>query len=76
MELPEGVSPHCDSLVLHAPGSCSVCDLYPGRQLQRVRSGVNFTNGEQVPGNEPCPSTRRRSVEAIERWPGNRPQEG
>lgn len=58
--------PHCDDLVLHAPGECKYCDHYPDRQAERVSSGVNFT------GHGPDPASGRRPLEIINRWPGNR----
>lgn len=66
--------PHCDELVLHAPGKCEYCDLYPERQSQRVRDGVAFTGEPPTKGGpeKPCPSTQRRPLSTIERWPGNR----
>lgn len=63
--------PHCDDLVLHAPGDCKYCDLYPEDQRERTNNGINFT-GKSDPSMEPCPSTLRRPLEVIERWPGNR----
>ena len=35
--------PHCNSEVLHAPGDCFYCDLYPSRQAQRQASNTPFT---------------------------------
>jgi hypothetical protein len=35
--------PHCNSEVLHAPGDCYYCDLYPDRQAQRAASGAGFS---------------------------------
>lgn len=63
--------PHCDSRVLHAPGECEYCDLYPEMQAERVDAGVNFT-GHDDRGKAPCPATQVRSLETINRWPGNR----
>lgn len=65
--------PHCDDLVLHAPGECVHCDAYPERQRQRQLGLVNFT-GQTEAHKEACPSTYRRPLETIERWPGNRAQ--
>jgi hypothetical protein len=64
--------PHCDDLVLHAPGECRYCDEFPERQAMRFRNGVNFT-GKLEYGKRPCPSTERRPLEVIERWHGNVP---
>lgn len=63
--------PHCDSNVLHSPGTCEYCDHYPEAQNARRISGINFTNTD-TPGFLPCPSTAFRTVQSIERWPGNR----
>lgn len=64
-------APHCDAMILHAPGKCLVCDYYPNRQQDRVDSNTNFT-GEEDPAKFPCPSTYLRSGEKRDRWPGNR----
>ena len=58
--------PHCDSNVLHAPGECRYCDMYPELQADRKRYGINFT------GHGPDPATAQRPLEVINRWPGNR----
>lgn len=63
--------PHCDSGVLHAPGSCEFCDNYPDLQAARLDARVNFT-GQNVKGFDPCPATVRRSLDRIEQWHGNR----
>lgn len=62
--------PHCDSLVLHAPGECVYCDKQPTLQALRVELGINFT-GHDDPDKEPCPAEKRRKRETINRWPGN-----
>lgn len=67
--------PHCDSLVLHAPGACVYCDLYPDKQDERIRNSVAFTGDEPERFGHPCPSTLRRPVGVINEWPGNRPVE-
>lgn len=64
--------PHCDADVIHRPGLCRYCDDRPDLQARRILDGVNFT-GEHDPAKTVCPSEGRRSVEQIERWPGNRP---
>lgn len=61
--------PHCDDLVLHR--DCEYCNEYPERQRKRAADGINFT-GEYDPSKKPCPSEERRSLEIINRWPGNR----
>lgn len=38
--------PHCNTEVLHAPGTCQYCDLYPDRQAMRSASGTPFTPAE------------------------------
>lgn len=79
-------APHCDDLVLHAPGECDVCDQYAFKaQQQRIAAGVNFT-GHNDPGKQPDPATIRRTqavlehsgkfadgFEVLSRWGGNRP---
>lgn len=60
--------PHCDPLVLHAPGACIYCDKRPAAQQARVAAGVNFT------GEGPDPATAVRPLETIERWYGNTPK--
>ena len=67
----EGVIPHCDSNVLHAPGRCVYCDRgFADLQEFRLLHGINFT-GESDPAKLPCPATAKRPVETIERWGGN-----
>lgn len=71
----EGVTfPHCDSEVLHAPGECAVCDLYPGRQQARVNGRVAFSGHDPVPGQDPCPADERRPKDSVSwhgHWGGN-----
>jgi hypothetical protein len=64
--------PHCDSKVLHRPGTCTYCDEHPDWQELRVMWDINFT-GENEPGKSQCPSERLRSARTIHMWPGNRP---
>lgn len=59
--------PHFDSNVLHAPGACVFCDLYPDAQAAREYEGINFT------GYGPDPATDKRDLEVIERWGGDIP---
>ena len=68
--------PHCDARVLHAPGLCTWCDLYPAWQAKRIEMGAAFT-GDQPEGYTPLlkdPATMYRSLESIERWEGNVPE--
>jgi hypothetical protein len=65
--------PHCDALVLHAPGECRYCDAHPDWQQLRQMWGLNFT-GKTQPTKAPCPAERRRPASLIHRWFGNRPQ--
>jgi hypothetical protein len=63
---------HCDPAVLHAPGECEFCDKYgTDWQAYRQMAGINFT-GHHDDGKALCPSEYRRSVQTINRWPGNR----
>lgn len=64
--------PHCDQRVLHAPGECRFCDLYPALQEARLSQRVNFT-GQSREGFSQCPAERERALEAINLWPGNAP---
>jgi hypothetical protein len=65
--------PHCDARVLHAPGECKYCDLYPDEQQKRDLLGINFT-GHTDSNKLPCPATQARPIETINRWYGNVPQ--
>ena len=64
--------PHCDSCVLHAPGSCIYCDEYPEKQNERIKNNINFT-GENNSTKETCPAEVKRSINVINRWHGNLP---
>lgn len=64
--------PHCDSNVLHAPGTCEFCDHYPDFQAARLKDGINFT-GQNVKGRQPCPATVLRDLDRVQAWGGNRP---
>ncbi len=66
--------PHCDSLVLHYPGTCEYCDGYPDWQANRLRRGINFT-GEGNPLKHPCPAEEKRPLETINKWHGNVPMD-
>lgn len=52
-------APHCDQRILHAPGECWACDLYPDWQALRVKWGIDFS-GHSTPGNLPCPADYHR----------------
>lgn len=62
--------PHCDSRVLHAPGTCKYCILSPGLIIDRIRTKTNFTNTD-IEGWAPCPAVEARGIESINAWPGN-----
>lgn len=65
--------PHCDELVLHAPGECRYCDVYASDlQADRVAQGINFT-GHSDPDKAQCPAEVRRPNAIINLWGGNRP---
>lgn len=66
-------APHCDDLILHAPGKCVYCDEYAEEQQERIRDGVNFT-GEGDPNKKTCPAEQRRALRDINRWGGNTPK--
>lgn len=61
--------PHCDPHVLHAPGECEYCDIYPEFQNDRVTGGINFT-GHTDADKAPCPADSARGA-GHKRWPGN-----
>lgn len=68
--------PHCDSSILHAPGACEYCDLYPDWQEYRKIAQIAFTGTEQEQGSAsdllaPCPSTFFRTPETRDAWGGN-----
>lgn len=74
--------PHCDQLVLHAPGECIYCDKHPDWQQARIDNGINFT-GHSDADKQPDPATIRRTQMLVEhgewgngydtlnQWPGN-----
>lgn len=74
-------APHCDARILHAPGQCWACDLYPDWQELREKWGIAFT-GQQpltgVAGNQlPCPADFNRPPESRSdhrQWGPNRAQ--
>lgn len=68
--------PHCDSSILHSPGSCEYCDHYPDWQQYRKFARIAFTDQQPVPdGFAPCPSTWFRSSLIRDLWSGNTPKE-
>lgn len=67
-----GRAPHCDSRVLHAPGECWACDLYPQWQEARQVQGVAFTGHEPDEGEVFDPAGLYRTDAQINAWPGNR----
>lgn len=67
-----GAMPHCDSAVLHAPGTCEYCDEFPEWQRARQAWGIAFTSYPPKNGQLPCPSEVRRDIDVINKWPGNR----
>jgi len=66
--------PHCDSKVLHAPGECDYCDLWPIWQEARRMWGIAFTGHTPRDGEIWCPSELQRTLDNINEWPGNRPK--
>lgn len=48
-------APHSHGKILHAPGTCVVCDQYPDLQELRRLWRINFT-GQMEAGKTPCPS--------------------
>lgn len=63
--------PHCDDLIVHRPGDCSICDdTAEELQTLRIRHNVNFT-GESDPSKLPDPATESRDLQTMNRWPGN-----
>lgn len=62
--------PHCEPLVLHAPGVCDYCDRYPKRQAARIRSKTLFTGEVPRDGWTACPADLRRPPSSGS-WHGN-----
>jgi hypothetical protein len=67
--------PHCDSNVLHPPGQCWACDLYPDLQLEREQNGINYT-GYNDPALKPDPALEHRPLDSINSWWGNVENDG
>jgi len=58
-------APHCDQRILHAPGECWACDLYPDWQALREKWGICFTGQSPMAGGLvwkelPCPADYNR----------------
>ena len=64
--------PHCDQMVLHAPGECEYCDSHPDWQELREVWNINYT-GHSDPQKMQCPAEARRPAGIINRWGGNVP---
>jgi hypothetical protein len=67
-------APHCDSGILHAPGSCEYCDLYPAWQHYRTVARIAFTGQEPTDDMVSCPSEIRRGLASLYAWGGNTPK--
>lgn len=65
------IMPHCDPRILHQPGECKVCDLYPFFQMAREKMMINFT-GCNLEDHGPCPADFIRG-KTHSAWWGNRP---
>lgn len=64
--------PHCDELILHEPGKCWACDLYPQRQRLRLHMLIAYTGEDASNTNlRACPAERARPLEKINRWGPN-----
>lgn len=67
--------PHCDTLILHSPGTCAYCDRHPDWQALRSAQGIAFSDTSEQDVHEqgliPCPSIIRRSAEVRDLWHGN-----
>lgn len=68
-----GIIPHCDQMVLHAPGTCKYCDTKPVWQELRKLWGIAFTGDVPTGDQMPCPSDRLRGIGGANVWGGNRP---
>lgn len=69
-----GQFPHCDQRILHAPGECAHCDIYPEWQDLREMWGIAFTGWEPENKELPCPADYARGNYIHQLWPGNRPE--
>jgi hypothetical protein len=83
-------APHCDQRILHQPGECWACDLYPDWQKLRQLWGIAFTGHEPKTetlgeGNYsftrkelPCPADLNRPPDSSSdhrQWPNNRAEQ-
>lgn len=68
-----GQFPHCDALVLHAPGECEYCDRHPYMQAVREFYSIAFSGYEPEEGELPCPADFRRPGKS-QLWGGNTPR--
>jgi hypothetical protein len=66
----DGQFPHCDSLVLHAPGECEYCDLFPYLQVVREHWKIAFSGYEPDEKELPCPADFQRPGKS-QLWGGN-----
>lgn len=60
LERERAFAPHCDQRILHAPGDCWACDLYPDWQKLRELWGIAFTGHQPTDGQLPCPADAAR----------------
>jgi hypothetical protein len=65
LERERAFAPHCDQRILHAPGDCWACDLYPDWQKLRQLWGIAFT-GHQ-PKDEVLRVDQREEPVAVRR---------
>lgn len=86
LESGRAFAPHCDQRILHEPGKCWACDLYPDWQTLRVKWDIAFTGQEPTPRRVgelgfterhilPCPADYNRppgSPSDHRQWPNNR----
>lgn len=73
-------APHCDPRVLHAPGECEHCDVYPDWQALRRQWGIAFTGHSaeltKAGAELPCPADFNRPPGASNQhrsWGKNQP---
>lgn len=88
LESGRAFAPHCDQRILHQPGDCWACDLYPDWQALRVKWGIAFTGHQPeeerlgpvaeitaVRRQLPCPADFNRPPDSPSdhrQWPNNR----